>query len=70
MTRKRTADPEKIKRVLKKRGYKGGEPPKGYDTHHMKPLSEGGKDTPSNIIVIKRSKHQQIHKNRRARGEE
>ncbi len=67
---KRKADPAKIKRILKKGGYKNGEPPRGYEVHHIKPLAEGGKDTPKNIRVVKTTKHRQIHKNRRERGEE
>jgi len=67
---KRKADPEKIKRILEKRGYKDGEAPKGYEVHHIKPLADGGKDTSRNLRVIKRLKHQQIHKNRKERGEE
>ena len=68
MPRKRKADPEKIIKILKDRGYKDGEPPRGYDVHHIKPLAEGGKDTPGNIRVIKKTKHRQIHKNREKRG--
>jgi len=45
MSRKK-ADQEKIKKILESRGYKNGEPPRGYEVHHIKPLSEGGKDTP------------------------
>ena len=58
-------DQEKIKRILIKRGYKNGEPPRGYEIHHIKPVEEGGKDTPGNVRVIKRIKHQQIHINKR-----
>ena len=65
---KREADQEKIKRILEKRGYKDGKPPRGHEAHHIKPLAEGGKDTPKNIKVIKTSKHRQIHKNRQKRG--
>jgi hypothetical protein len=68
MARARKADPEKIKKILIKRGYKDGKPPRGYDVHHIKPLEEGGKDTPKNIRVIKRTKHKQIHANRKERG--
>lgn len=68
MAKKRKAEPEKIKRILEKRGYKNGEAPRGYEAHHIKPLAEGGKDTPKNIRVIKRTKHQQIHANRKKRG--
>ena len=67
---KRKADPKKIKKILEDRGYKGGNPPRGYEAHHIKPLARGGKDTSKNIIVIKKSKHQKIHKNRKERGEE
>jgi len=68
MPRKRKADQENIKKILEKRGYKNGEPPRRYEAHHIKPLSEGGKDTSKNIRVIKRTKHQQIHVNRKKRG--
>ena len=68
MARERKADQEKIRRILLKRGYKDGVPPRGYVAHHIKPLEEGGKDTPKNIRVIKRSKHKQIHANRKKRG--
>ena len=67
---KRKPDLEKIKTILKKRGYKNGELPRGKEVHHIKPLAKGGKDTPKNLIVILRRKHQQIHKNRKERGEE
>ena len=68
MARQRKADQEKIKKILIKRGYKDGVPPRGHETHHIKPLEEGGKDTPKNIRVIKRNKHQQIHANRKKQG--
>ena len=61
-------DQEKIKRILVKRGYKNGELPRGYEVHHIKPVAEGGKDTPKNLRVIKTGKHEQIHKNRTRRG--
>ncbi|PIT88272.1 MAG: hypothetical protein COU29_03325 [Candidatus Magasanikbacteria bacterium CG10_big_fil_rev_8_21_14_0_10_36_32] len=67
---KRKADAEKIKKILEKRGYPNGEVPRGHEVHHIKPLAKGGKDTPKNLVVIKVSKHKQIHKNRRKRGEE
>ena len=66
MARARKADQEKISKILSQRGYKDGTAPRGYEVHHIKPLEEGGKDTPKNIRVIKRSKHQQIHANRKA----
>lgn len=64
----RKADQGKIKKILVKRGYKEGKPPRGYEVHHIKPLEEGGRDTPKNIRVTKRTKHQQIHANRKKRG--
>lgn len=65
---RRKVDQEKIKKILIKRGYKDGKPPKGYEIHHTKSVKEGGNDTPRNIRVIKKGKHKQIHKNRRKRG--
>lgn len=49
---KRKADPEKIKKILIKRGYKSGKLPRGHEVHHITPLAKGGKDTPKNIIVL------------------
>ena len=69
MARKRNRDPAKIRKILKKRGYKKGKSPKGKVVHHIKPLRKGGKDTPKNIRVIPKGKHKMIHKHRRARGE-
>ena len=68
MANKRKADQEKIKKILENRGYKDGKPPRGYEVHHVKPLAEGGKDTPKNLRVIKKTKHQQIHTNRKEQG--
>lgn len=68
MARARKADQEKIKRILIKRGYKDCTPPRGYEVHHIRPLEEGGKDTPRNIRVIKAARHKQIHANRRKIG--
>ncbi|MBI2075555.1 MAG: HNH endonuclease [Candidatus Harrisonbacteria bacterium] len=68
MANKRKADQEKIKKILENRGYRDGKPPRGYEVHHVKPLAEGGKDTPKNLRVIKKTKHQQIHANRKERG--
>ena len=59
----------KIKKILKKRGYKGGKAPKGKEIHHIKPVTKGGKDTPKNIRVISKRKHRRIHRGRRRRGE-
>jgi hypothetical protein len=68
MVRKHKEDPEKIKKILEKRGYKNGKPPRGYEVHHTKPLAEGGRNTPKNIRVVKKTKHKQIHTNRKKRG--
>lgn len=62
-------DPAKIKKILEKRGYKGGKTPKGKEVHHIKPIAKGGKNTQKNIKVISKSKHKKIHKNRRKKGD-
>lgn len=67
---KRKADQKKIEKILEARGYKNGKAPSGHEVHHIKPLEKGGPDTPKNLRVIPTSKHRQVHKNRRARGEE
>lgn len=59
----------KIKKILQQRGYKDGEVPRGKVVHHIKPIAEGGKDTPKNIRVVSKSKHIKIHERRRERGE-
>jgi len=58
----------KIKKILKKRGYKGGKAPKGKEVHHVKPKARGGKEIPKNIRVISKAKHKRIHRKRRKRG--
>jgi 5-methylcytosine-specific restriction endonuclease McrA len=68
MYRPRKPDKERIKKILLQRRYKDGKPPKGYEVHHIIPLEEGGKDTSKNIRVVKKSKHRQIHANRRRQG--
>jgi len=50
---KRERDPEKIERVLKRKGYQGGELPRGRVLHHIIPVSEGGKTTPKDGVVYK-----------------
>ena len=62
------ANRTKIKRILKDRGYKDGKLPRGKEAHHVKPLAEGGKDTPKNIRVVTSKEHKKIHANRRKRG--
>lgn len=68
MSSRTKRNPTKIKRILKRRGYKGGKPPKGKVVHHIKPKAKGGKDTLKNIRVIPKDKHKRIHKKRRERG--
>ena len=41
---------------------------KGLEIHHVKPVAEGGKDTPKNIRVISARHHKILHKRRRERG--
>lgn len=36
------------------------EVPDGYELHHIKPLSEGGTDTPDNMIIVRDDVHDQI----------
>ena len=60
--------PEKIQKVLKKKGYPEGKLPKGKVLHHIKSVVEGGKTSPKNTRVISKKKHEQIHANRRKRG--
>jgi len=60
--------PKKVKEVLKEKGYGEDELPKGKELHHAKPVAEGGKTTPKNTWVISKTKHKNIHKNRRKRG--
>ena len=66
---RRERDPEKVERVLKQKGYPGGELPRGRVLHHITPVSEGGKTTLKNTRVITNTKHKQIHANRKERGE-
>jgi len=66
---RRERDPEKVERVLKQKGYPGGEIPRGRVLHHVIAVSEGGKTTPKNTRVITNTKHKQIHANRKERGE-
>ena len=65
---KKERSPTRVKKVLKKKGYKEGKAPKGKEIHHVKPVVEGGKTTPKNIRVISKAKHKKIHKNRRKKG--
>lgn len=61
---KKERDPEKIKKVIKQKGYKDGELPKGKELHHVILVVEGGKTTKKNTRVVSATKHKQIHKNR------
>lgn len=65
---KNERSPKKVKEVLKEKGYEEGKLPKGKELHHTKPVEEGGKTTPKNTRVISKTKHKNIHKNRRERG--
>lgn len=62
---KKERDPEKLKRVLEQKGYKDGKLPKGKEAHHVKRVIDGGKTTKKNIRVVSKTKHKQIHKNRK-----
>ena len=65
---KNERSPKKVKEVLKEKGYEEGKLTKGKELHHAKPVAEGGKTTPKNTRVISKTKHENIHKNRRKRG--
>ena len=43
---------------LDKYGY--DRTPEGYEVHHIIPLSEGGADTPDNMILLSEEDHQQV----------
>ena len=65
---KKERSPTKIEKVLIKKGYPSGKPPKGKVAHHVTPIVEGGKSTKKNIRVISEPKHKKIHAERRKRG--
>ncbi len=65
---KKERDPKKVKKVVKQKGYKSGKLPKSKVLHHVKPVAEGGKTTKKNTRVVTKTKHKQIHKNRRKIG--
>ena len=65
---KKERDPEKLKKVLKAKGYSKGKAPRGEEAHRKKPVAEGGKTTQKNIVVIPKEKHQAIHRQNRKRG--
>ncbi len=65
---KKERRPAKLKRVLKAKGYKSGQLPKGKEAHHVKEVSKGGKTNKGNIIVVTKAKHKRIHNNRRKGG--
>ena len=60
--------PKKIKQVIKQKGIKSGKLPKGKELHHVKPVAKGGKTTKKNTRIVTKTKHKQIHKNRRKQG--
>ena len=65
---KKERSPAKLKKVLKEKGYKSGKTPKGKETHHVKPVSKGGKATKKNVRVVSKTKHKKINSTRRKKG--
>lgn len=65
---KKERSPEKVKKIIKKKGYPKGKLPKGKVLHHPKAVAKGGKTTKKNTKVVSKAKHKRIHKNRRKRG--
>ena len=65
---KKERTPQKVRKVIKQKGYPSGKLPGGKDLHHVKPVSKGGKTTKKNTRVVSTGKHKQIHKNRNKRG--
>lgn len=61
--------PQKIKKVLKQKGYKNSKLPSRKVLHHVKPVVLKGKTTAKNTKVITKGKHIRIHKNRRKRDQ-
>jgi len=51
----------KLKKVLKQKGYKDGKLLEGKVAHHPRKVSEGGKTTKKNIMIVTESKHRKIH---------
>ncbi len=43
---------------LEMHGY--GQTPDGYEVHHIIPLSEGGADTPDNMVLLSEEDHQRV----------
>ncbi len=39
-------------------GYEGV--PEGYEVHHIIPLSEGGTDSPENMVLLPKEVHDQV----------
>lgn len=58
----------KLKSALVAKGLPNGKAPAGKVVHHVKPVAEGGKTTPGNLRLVTKSKHVQIHNNRRKAG--
>jgi hypothetical protein len=50
-------------KFLKSQGYK--KVPQGYEVDHIKPLSEGGQDNPSNMQLLTKQQHKQKTANER-----
>ena len=66
---KKERSPSKVKKVIKQKGNKKGKLPEEKELHHVKPVSKGGKTTSKNTRVVSKTKHKQIHKNRRKKGD-
>ena len=65
---KKERSTQKVKKVIKQKGYESGKLPKAKELHHVKPVAEGGKTTANNTKVVSKGKHKKIHANRRKKG--
>lgn len=65
---KKERSPAKLRKVLKEKGYKSVKTSKGKESHHVKPVSEGGKTKKKNMRVVSKTKHKKIHSSRRKKG--
>jgi len=65
---KKERSPKKVEKVIKAKGNPSGKLPKDKELHHVKPVAEGGKTTSNNTRIISKTKHKQIHSNRRKRS--
>ncbi|MEK7497380.1 MAG: hypothetical protein AAB656_00480 [Patescibacteria group bacterium] len=65
---KKERNPDKVRKVIKQKGFPSGKLPKGKVLHHVKPVAMKGKTTKGNTRVVTRAKHKRIHKNRLNKG--